>query len=238
MTATDQAQTTPFLPIAIGLITVALLGFWFTYWKPLFNGESFPALLHIHAALWFGWFALLAIQARLIRSGSAYLHRRLGAVSILYTALLIAVSCAIAVQTIARDAHLLTQLIESVPTIIPLTQIIMFTVLVGLSIANRQRREIHKRFMLLAALVAVTPALARISIGILGAPNVPLIFTVSNLLIVWVGYLDWRRNGRVHSVYLWGGLAILLVRVLRIPLAMSTAWSSVAKQLSGILSAN
>ena len=235
MKVVNPSRPTLFLSIGIGLLVLALSGFWFTYWKPLLAGESIPISFHVHAALWFGWLALLVIQAWLIRSGNTRLHRFVGAASIFYAALLIAVSFIIAVQAISRNAHLLDQTIDSVPTIIPLTQVLMFAVLFGLAIACRQQPDAHKRLMVLAALVAVTPAIARVSIGILGAPNIPLIFLVSNLLIVLVGYMDWRRTRRVHPIYLWGGLAILLVRLLRIPLAMSPAWSSVARKMSELL---
>ena len=236
MRVADRSRTTLFLPLAIGLLSLALSGFWFTYWRPLFAGGTLAVILHVHGVLWFGWFVLLVIQARLIRSGKTQLHRVVGTAGVPYTGLLVVVSSMVAVQAIARDAHLLTQSIETVPTIIPLTQIVMFTVFFGLAVARLQQPEAHKRLIILAALVAVTPALARISIGVLGAPNIPLIFTVSTLLIVLVAYLDWRRTGRLHSVYLWGGIAILTVRVLRIPLAMSPAWSALARQMSGVLS--
>jgi hypothetical protein len=154
---------------------------------------------------------------------------------VFYTLALIVLSLYIAVQTISRDLHLITNSTESVPTIIPLTQILMFTLFFGLGTIRRHHSELHKRFIVLAALVAVTPALARISIGILGVPNVPLIFTVSNLLILVVIYLDWRATRRVHPVYLWGGIAILLIRVIRVPLAMSTVWKSFANSIAALI---
>ncbi len=221
-----------FVLIASVALLIAMFGFWFTYWKPVFSGETFPLLLHLHAALWFGWYVLLVVQSGLIHTGNRPIHKRVGIAGVAYTVILILISLIVSLQTIGRDVHLITRTIESVPTIIPLTQILMFIVLFGLATINRKQSELHKRLIVLAALVAVTPALARISIGVLGGPNVPLIFTTSNLLILIVGYADWRSARRVHPVYLWGGVAILIVRVLRIPLAMSPAWESVAAAIA------
>lgn len=78
----------------------------------------------------------------------------------------------------------------------------VYGVFFGLAVFNRHRNEMHKRLIMLAALVAVTPALARISIGVLGGPNVPLIFVFSTILILIVCFADWRVARRVHPVYL------------------------------------
>lgn len=64
--------------VAITALSISLFGFWFTYWQPSFAGESFSLLLHVHAALWFGWFLLLLLQSGLIRSGNRRIHERVG----------------------------------------------------------------------------------------------------------------------------------------------------------------
>lgn len=229
-----RIKNVSFFWIASAALSIALLGFWFTYWKPVFAGDTFPVLLHLHATLWFGWFAVLVAQTVLIQNSKRQLHKRVGIAAVFYTAVLIVFSLMIAFQTIARDVHLIARSIESVPTMIPLTQILMFAALFGLAVIKRNQSDVHKRLIVLAALVAVTPALARISIGLLGEPNVLLIFTASNLLILIAGFVDWRASRRVHPVYLWGGVAIFLVRVFRIPLAMSPAWEFIAKGLAGL----
>ena len=227
-------KTPSFSLFASAALVTALFGFWFTYWNPLFAGEIFPAVLHLHAALWFGWFVLLVAQTLLIQISKPLIHKRVGIAVVFYTAVLIVLSFVIAMETIARDAHLIAGSIESVPTIIPLTQILMFTALFVLAVIRRNQSDVHKRLIVLAALVAVTPAVARISIGLLGEPNVPLIFTVSNFLILIVAVVDWRATRRVHPVFLWGGVAIFLVRIFRAPLAMSPAWESIARGIAAL----
>lgn len=223
-----------FFWIASAALSIALLGFWFTYWKPVLAGVPFPRVLHLHAALWFGWFALLVAQTVLIQKSKRLLHKRVGIAAVFYTVVLIGISLMIAFQTIVRDVDLISRSAKSVPTIIPLTQILMFSTLFGLAAFMRNQSDMHKRLIVLAALVAVTPALARISIGLMGEPNVLLIFTASNLLILVVGLVDWYTHRRIHPVYLWGGIAIVVVRVFRIPLAMSPAWEGFAKGLAAL----
>ena len=108
----------------------------------------------------------------------------------------------------------------------------MSSVLFVWAIVKRAQPETHKRLLILAALVGSTPAMARISIGVSGAPDVPLIFAASNLLLIGVVLADWRLAGRLHRTYAVGGLAIILVRTVRIPVASSPAWAWVLGQLA------
>lgn len=139
-----RTKNASFFWIASAALSIVVLGFCFTYWKLVFAGETFPVVLHIHAALWFGWFALLVAQTVLIQKRKRQLHKRMGIAAVFYTTVLIVFSLMVAFQAIARDVHLITRSLESVPTIIPLTQILMFAVLFGLAVIKRNQCDIHK----------------------------------------------------------------------------------------------
>ena len=221
-----------FAIIAAGMLALVLCGFSFTYWGPLLRGQRFPTMIHAHSLLWHGWFLLFVIQAMLVQQARTDLHRPMGALVSLYTIILIVFSLGLAIHVVGRDAHLVTNTFASVPTIVPLTQILLFSAFFGIAVVKRRQLETHKRLIVLAGLVGMTPALARISIGLTGAPHVPLLFAVSNLLVVAIAVADWRQRQHLHAVYLWGGLAIILVRIVRIPLAMSPAWKRFADSLA------
>ena len=42
---------------------------------------------------------------------------------------------------------------------------------------------------------------------------------------------DWRTRGRVHPIYVWGGLVILLSGPVRFALGHTGAWQSFARFL-------
>ncbi|MCZ6641599.1 MAG: hypothetical protein O7F71_08485 [Gammaproteobacteria bacterium] len=145
----------------------------------------------------------------------------------------------ILIETITRDLELIDGTFNAVPTFIPLTQIFMFACFIAAALTSIRKPDVHKRFMVLAALVATTPALARLFLAALGEPSliaVGSIFLASNGLIVIVAWYDANCNNRLHPVFLYGGLGILLIRIARVPFAMSPIWHETAEFISTLTS--
>ena len=121
--------------------------------------------------------------------------------------------------------------------IVPLSGILFFAVVFALAIANTRRPETHKRLMLLAAISILDAAVARWFLTFLappgppGPPPVPVTIApalVASLLLVVAMIADWRRRGRPHPVYIYGGAALLAVKLLNWPISMTAAWHSLA----------
>jgi hypothetical protein len=47
---------------------------------------------------------------------------------------------------------------------------------------------------------------------------------VAYLLLVPAMIFDWRRQGRPHPVYIYGGIALLAVKLLNWPISITPAW--------------
>jgi hypothetical protein len=121
--------------------------------------------------------------------------------------------------------------------IVPLSGIAFFAVVFAIAIANVRRTEIHKRLMLLAAISLLDAAVARWFLtflapaGPLGPPPVPVTIPpafVAYLLLVVAIVFDWRTRGRPHPVYLYGGAALIAVKLLNWPISMTAAWHAIA----------
>jgi len=106
-----------------------------------------------------------------------------------------------------------------------------------LAIMNTRKPEIHKRLMLLAAVSILDAAIARWFLTFLappgppGPPPVPVTIApamVASLLLVVAMVRDWRTEGRVHPVYIYGTLAMLAVKVLNWPVSETATWHSFA----------
>jgi hypothetical protein len=57
---------------------------------------------------------------------------------------------------------------------------------------------------------------------------------IADLLIVVAMIYDWRTRGPPHQVYVYGGLTILAVQLLTVPVSMTQTWMSIARFLEGL----
>ena len=65
--------------VAAGLILVVFAGFARTYYlKGMFGAPPLPMLVHIHGAVMTLWYALFAVQVRLVATDRVAMHRKLG----------------------------------------------------------------------------------------------------------------------------------------------------------------
>jgi hypothetical protein len=118
---------------------------------------------------------------------------------------------------------------------VPIFDMILFPVFVGLAIAQRRNAQSHKRFMLLGTIGLVTAAIARWP-GVYGSSIGPLLFFgLTDLFIVAMAIWDFRSLGKLHPVTLWGGLVLILSQPLRLVVSGTDAWMSIARWATGLL---
>lgn len=229
-----------YVSTGVAALLIVLLGFLPTYWIPVVATDaSLQVLVHLHALLFFGWVILFLLQAVLLKNGRVATHRRAGKFVGAWALVTIVAATWLAFETIARDLALIDGTFRALPTLIPLTQIGMFAGFVACALLNTGKPGVHKRCMVLAALVATTPALARLGLVLLGGPSpvlVGMVFLLSNGLILIAAWIDASRSGRVHAVFLYGGLVVLAIRIARIPFAMSEFWRDAAQAIAGLVS--
>lgn len=101
------------------------------------------------------WIVLFIVQVRLVAAHRVRLHLRLGVFGVILTALVIVVGTITAISAAARGSGPGPPLVFLA---IPLGDILVFTILRGISLHFRRRPGIHKRLMLLAALSILSAA--------------------------------------------------------------------------------
>jgi len=120
---------------------------------------------------------------------------------------------------------------------VPLTIMVLFTVFVGTALLMRHRSAIHKRFMVLAMISVLGPAVARLMNLAGGGDYFLLIQTsVTAAFVAWCLVSDWRKNDIVHPVFLYGGLFLVLSWPLRVMVAQSDAWAVVSTKIVHLMS--
>jgi hypothetical protein len=171
-----------------------------------------PVAVHVHAAMMLSWLLLLVAQASLAASGRIALHRTLGTISYVLAPALFVALVAVTIVAYGTLTKVGQGVLASNILVLQMRSILLFPTFYLWAIAVRTSApETHKRAMLVATLVLVDAAIARMP----WLPGTNLTSTYDGvhlwLLVLLLPALvsDVVRYGRVHRVYVVG-LALLL----------------------------
>jgi hypothetical protein len=131
--------------------------------------------------------------------------------------------------------------------IVPVTSAVEFAVMMIWAVATVKDGETHKRLMMLNTMQILQAPIGRfffLTVGGgggagsrpgSGAPA-PVLTTVGagvavGLLILAAVIYDWRKRGRPHPVYVVGGIVVMAIMFLRVPLAETPQWQAIAQSL-------
>jgi len=224
--------------MALSCMAVAFLGFAPTYWLPMAT-RSFPSLpvIHFHGMLFFVWTLYFAFQTWLAASGRIARHRTIGMIGVSLATAMTIFGFLAAVSTMKRSAAIGLTDAGVAFAIVPLSGILFFAVVFTVAVANTRDPETHKRLMLLVGISILDAAVARWFLtflappGSVGPPPVEVTIVpafVAYLLLVVAVFFDWRARGRPHPVYIYGGTALVAVKLLNWPISTTAAWHSFA----------
>jgi hypothetical protein len=237
--------------MAAACVAVAFLGFAPTYWTRIANFHA-PPIIHIHGLLFSSWTLFLLWQTSLVARGEVLRHRAWGLLGVSLATAMCIIGVLAALASMAKAVALGAAQAGREFSIVPLSGIVFFGVVVALAIANVQRPEAHKRLMLLATVSILQAAAGRWFFVLLGPPAArhlspaetppgPVLLTIApgllvDLLIVAAMVFDWRTRGKVHPVYLIGGAVLLAMQLARVPLSTTPAWLAMADWIARLAS--
>ena len=223
--------------IALAMALTVFLGFAPTFFlraifhKPTPTGvTSLPLLMVVHGLLFSSWVALFIVQTTLVAKRNVAAHRKLGIAGGVLAVAMIVAGTALALATARRGAgppgaDPLAFLV------VPLGDMVMFTLFIASALALRRDKETHKRLMILAYISIIGAAVARLP-GVL--PLGPFWFYgLSFIFLGAAAIYDIVTRRRLHPVYLWGGLALVLSVPGRLTLSATPLWHSFATFLVG-----
>lgn len=185
-----------------------------------------PIVVHMHAAVMASWVALLAVQATLPPAGRLDLHRRLGLAAL---ALAPAVLVMLTLVTVARQTDAAgtpaAQIVNNI-LFLQIRSILLFPTFFIWGMATRRSDpQTHKRMMLLATLMLLDAAIARM--GWLPFNEFPASYLAVHLYLLLLAapalVYDAMRLGRVHRAWVIG-LALVLPWVVATEFAWDSAW--------------
>lgn len=149
----------------IGLLLLAFLGFWKSYFYKFFIGKNdFSFYYHFHASMMIIWVTLLITQPLLIRYKRVHLHRMVGQSTYFIMPLLI-----------LSVLFVLNSGMKNIPAnelsfnriIFPFRDIILLIASYSIGIFYRQNTSIHSRAMITTGIVFIEPALFRFLDGVI-----------------------------------------------------------------------
>lgn len=221
-----------YVAAAIGAILVVFAGFARTYYlKGVFGTPAIPELVHVHGIVMTSWFLLFLVQVGLVATRRTNIHRKVGVGGTVLAALMVTISVATAISAARRGVSPGPP--PLVFLVIPLGDLLVFSILVTAGISLRKKLATHKRLMLMASMGILTPAIARIPLEFIATGGPLVFFGLTDLVILAVVGIDTVRNRRLHPAFAWGALLVIASQPLRLLLGGTDVWMRFATWLVG-----
>ena len=205
------------------ILVVVAVGFAPKYYLAgVFRAPLPNPIIHVHAVVFSAWILLLAVQTGLISAHRVALHRTLGLAGFCLAVLVPIVGfLAMASQLHFRADRGVGMLTFSA---VSFEGMLLFTVFAAMGYATRKRDlAAHKRYILLATLALVDAALFRLPIPFLHRQFNHDFLAIDSLVVIMAVYDFWSTR-RVYRATLWGGVFMVIVEQLTIPLGSTAAW--------------
>lgn len=199
-----------------------------------------PPVVHVHAILFYAWAAFFAVQVGLVRIKRVEVHKVLGifGLSLAATMVVVGVTMSLTMAMWHYDRGSPRQLGF---LIVPLSDMLTFSVLVTAAVIKRLDGPGHKRLMLLASTVLMGAAFGRMDMidldGLLAVSPLRFLVEVYGPLIVIstvAAFYDLLTRGHVHPVFMWAMPFVLAVQVVASVLVDSPSWRLFAISLLGL----
>ena len=226
--------------IALAALATMLAGFTPSYYlKAFFHAHPgrtpisgpLPMLIHVHAAVFTAWILLFAVQTALSATGHIHIHRRLGIGAAIFALAIPILGVLVAIRGGRDGWNPGGPYPDSLAfMVVGIGDVVVFTSFIAAGLYFRARPEAHKRLMTLGTLGGfMWPAITRMPI--IGGSPALMFGWFSALLFAWA-VRDKVVDRRIHPVSLWGSFVILAFFPLRIAMAHTAAWHSVAAWLT------
>ncbi len=224
-----------YLFVTILTATLVFAGFARTFFlNGFFAKLHLPSLFIIHGVVFSSWLVVLVTQATLVSAGQIRVHRKLGYASIAIVVAVLVLGWIMSVQAAQRG---FTPPGGPPPLSFLAFQLFGLFAFVGLIAAAyllRKRPEAHKRLMVGATILLLTPAVARIFL--LFSPNLilPKSLGVQLVLLLACMAYDLFTRKRVHVAYLWCTGAFFLWVFGAIFGGATRPWLAIAHWITGV----
>jgi len=216
-----------FSAMALLMLVTVFVGFARTYYLAgVFHAPLPSLIIHLHGAAFSCWILLLVTQTSLVSAGRTDIHRRLGIAGFLLACLMVVLGVMAATDALVREAGPVGRDAKFF-YIIPLSDILLFAILIFFAFRNRLNPAAHKRLMFVATSGLLIAAIARWPFAFVNrnAPRAGLVVYI--FLLILMAYDLWSTR-KIHRATLWASAFLIFVFQVRIPIGQTAAWHSFA----------
>lgn len=218
-----------FLAMAIFSLGAVFLGFARSYYLAGIYHTHLPnRLIAVHGAVFTTWIVLLVVQTGLVAGRRIAVHRALGLFGAVLAASMVVLGLTAATDSLSRGfAPPGFPLGPRVFYARPVLEIITFAILIGAALWLRSNGPAHKRLVLLATITLLGAAIDRWPFAIIARVHI-LTDLILYLLVLLIAAFDVWSLRRIHRATIYGGILVVLVEVLAIPVGGTSAWQGFA----------
>jgi hypothetical protein len=216
-----------FSGMAVLMLASVFLGFAHSYYLAgVFHAPLPSLIIHVHGAAFSLWIILLITQTSLVAAGRVDIHRRLGIAGFLLACLMIVLGVLAATDGLSRPIKA-SGMDAKTFYIVPMTDMLIFAVLVYFAFRARFNPAAHKRIILIATTGLLIASVARWPFAFLQRkPLVAALVTYGFLLLI-VAYDLWSTR-KIHRATLWASAFLIFVQQVRFPIGQTAAWHAFA----------
>lgn len=215
-----------FSGMAVLILATVFVGFAKTYYLAGMVRAPLPNLLiHMHGAAFTCWMLLLITQTSLVSAGRVDIHRKLGIAGFCLACLMVVLGTSAATNMLARGDPPFAD--PKAFYAVTLLDMVLFATLVFFAFRSRRDSSTHKRLILLATIGLLDAAFCRWPFPLFRA-NVPMTFLFLYIFILLLASYDVWSMRRVHRATLWGGIFVIFMHEISLPIGRTAAWHAFA----------
>src|SRR4051812_2012346 len=229
--ASRTAEHVFFGAMAWLIALIVFIGFARTYYlASAFGAKPLAApIVHIHAAVFTCWIAMLIAQTSLVGMGRADIHRRLGLLGLGLAPVVVILGVVVAFEMLNRFAPVRT--VDS-PLIfaVALSEIAGFAVPVYFGFRLRRQSPVHKRLVMIGTIAMTTAGFGRWPVAFLLHRPLPAMLAAFTLLSLMMGF-DVKATGRVQRATALGAAWVVFIELGGFAIGHTAAWHGLAAYL-------
>lgn len=216
-----------FSGMAVLLLGSVFLGFARSYYLAgMFHAPLPSTIIHVHGALFSSWILFLLAQTTLVAAGRTDVHRRIGIAGFLLACVMVIVGVWAATNSLGRSGGP-PGIDPQVFYVVPMTDMLIFSVLVFFAYRARFVSAAHKRIIMVATVALMTAAIARWPIAAIHRKPLLAAMVSYVFLVSMVAYDLWSTH-KIHRATLWASAFLIFVQQVRFPIAQTATWHAFA----------